>query len=191
MRICKEKDCKNKHLARGWCNKHYRRWRTHGDPLFTKREMHGYTNHHLYRVWHHMKQRCYNEKNTAYKYYGGRRITVCDEWKNSFETFIEWALPLWKKGLLIDRKNNEGNYEPSNCHFVTLAESNLNKGLLRKDSTSGFRGVDYRKDLKKWRARITINNKEKHLGLFNSKEEAALAFNNAVIDNRPKNVLNA
>ncbi len=89
----------------------------------------------------------------------------------------------------MDRRNNEANYEPSNCRFITYAESRLNQRLLRSNNTSGFRGIHYRKDLEKWRAQITINKKKKHLGYFTSPIEAALAFNNAVPDNRPKNPL--
>lgn len=190
MKICKIKGCENKHYARGWCSKHYQRWWMHDDPLFIKHkthEMHGYTKHPLYKVWDAMKQRCYNENCRQYKYYGGRGIIVCNEWKNSPKTFIEWALLLWKEGLLIDRINNNGNYKPSNCHFVTYEESNLNKKLLQNNNTSGYRGVSYFKRDKKWAAYININNKKKHLGYFNTPKLAARAYNNVVIDNRPKN----
>lgn len=187
MKICKIDECERKYYARGWCYKHYQRWWKHDDPEYSSREMHGYSNHPLYTVWEHMKQRCYNENEKAYKNYGGRGITVCKEWKNSFEAFFEWALPLWKVGLLIDRINNNGNYYPENCQFVTYTESNLNTQLLRSTSTSGYRGVTYHKNNEKWIAQITIDNKNKYLGSFNTPEDAALAFDNAVVDNRPRN----
>jgi hypothetical protein len=185
MKICKEIDCENKVLARGWCNMHYKRWWRYNNPSIIKN--HGYSDHLLYGVWRNMKQRCYNKNCKSYKNYGGKNITVCNEWGNSFEVFIKWALPLWKKGLQIDRKNNNGNYEPSNCHFVTSKENNDNKELLMSTSTSGFRGVSSVN--KKWRANIRIENKQKHLGYFDTPQEAALAYNNAIPDNRPKNPL--
>ena len=74
----------------------------------------------LYYIWKDMKSRCLNPKDKSYKYYGSRGIKVCEEWKNNMANFIEWALENgWKKGLTIDRKNNDGNYEPKNCSFVT------------------------------------------------------------------------
>lgn len=189
MKICKIKDCKDKVCAKGYCDKHYRRWRKYDDPNIVKIRHHGYSKYPLYRVWADIKTRCYNENATNYKYYGGRGITICADWKNDPKAFIEWALPLWKKGLLIDRIDNEGNYEPSNCRFVTYAESRLNQRLLTVKSISGYRGVSYHKKDKKWRARITINSKEKYLGNFSTPIKAALAYNNAVSDNRPKNML--
>ena len=141
MKICRIKECENKHHARGWCSKHYMCWRKYGDPLFTK--LHRYRKHSLYTVWRGMKVRCYNENDRDYKNYGERGITVCSEWKNSFKAFIEWALPLWEKGLQIDRKDNDGNYEPSNCRFVSCKENIHNQRLLRNSNTSGFRGVSY------------------------------------------------
>ena len=74
-----------------------------------------------------MKQRCYNNKSKDYKNYGGRGIKICDEWLENNVTFIEWALNNgFEKTLHIDRKDNNGNYEPTNCHFITLAENNRN-----------------------------------------------------------------
>ena len=185
MKICKIKECKDKHYARGWCSKHYRRWERHRDPLFT--ENHGYSNHTLYGIWLNMKKRCYNKNYEYYKNYGGRGITVCKEWKSSAKTFIEWALPLWKEDLEIDRINNNANYCSENCRFITHTENMHNTKLLRSSNTSGYRGVSYFKRDENWRSYITINNKRKHLGYFDSSREAALAYDNAVIDNRPKN----
>ncbi|GAH87592.1 unnamed protein product, partial [marine sediment metagenome] len=131
MKICKIKGCGDRVRTREWCNKHYERWRIHGSPNIVKG--HGYSNHHLYKVWQHMKQRCYNENHVGYKNYGGRGIAVCSEWISSPKTFIDWALPLWKEGLQIDRMDNNGNYEPSNCRFITHAENQLNSRLLQRN----------------------------------------------------------
>lgn len=84
---------------------------------------HGKTKHPLYSKWHTMKSRCNNPNNASYERYGGRGITVCDEWENSFEAFYEWSMANgYKKGLSIDRIDNDGNYEPANCRWATAKE---------------------------------------------------------------------
>ena len=81
----------------------------------------------LYRVWERMKSRCYNPRSSDFKYYGGRGICVCDEWKN-FENFHAWALCNgYEDGLTIERKNNNGNYKPNNCKWATMKEQGNNK----------------------------------------------------------------
>lgn len=82
----------------------------------------------LHKVWTGMKSRCFNPKHKDYKNYGGRGITVCDSWKNSYIAFRDWSLKNgYKKELTIDRINNDGNYEPSNCQFITRTK-NTKKG---------------------------------------------------------------
>ena len=88
---------------------------------------HGGKGTKVYEVWHSMKQRILNSKNKAYKNYGGRGITLCNEWLE-FIPFRDWALSNgYQEGLFIDRENPDGNYEPSNCRFLTIEESNRNK----------------------------------------------------------------
>ena len=78
----------------------------------------------LYKVWWHMKERCYNVKAYNYKNYGGRGIKICDEWKNDFNCFATWAYENGydknaKQGeCTLDRIDNDGDYKPSNCRFV-------------------------------------------------------------------------
>lgn len=81
---------------------------------------HGLRYHPLYSVLEGMKKRCLNKTDHSYGRYGGRGIKICDEWLNDVTCFVEWAINNgWKKGLQIDRRNNDGNYEPDNCRFVT------------------------------------------------------------------------
>ena len=76
-------------------------------------------NQKIYKVWSGIKQRCFNPNSNRYKNYGGRGISICDEWKNSFETFCKWALENgYKEGLSIDRIDHEKDYDPSNCRWT-------------------------------------------------------------------------
>ena len=90
---------------------------------------HGEYKTRLYRIWFHMKERCLNPniKNPPYKDYGGRGITICNEWLE-FIPFRDWSLNNgYQKGLEIDRRDNDGNYTPENCRFTTHKENNRNR----------------------------------------------------------------
>lgn len=100
----------------------------------------GLHKHPLYSIWGNMKDRCYNPKCRAYSHYGQRGIQVCDEWKDNFLIFYNWAIAHgWEKGLSIDRINNDGNYEPSNCQFLTVGENTgkANRHNVRRKNNSG------------------------------------------------------
>ncbi|WP_137744545.1 hypothetical protein [Robertmurraya siralis] len=89
---------------------------------------HGMSNTKLFAIWRDMKNRCYNQKVDRYVNYGGRGIKVCKEWKENFEPFMEWALAKgYKDGLSIDRIDVNGNYEPSNCRWITKEKQYRNK----------------------------------------------------------------
>lgn len=97
---------------------------------FTK---HGFSKERLYQVWTDIKKRCSNPNYKQYKDYGGRGIIICDEWKNDYLFFRDWALkngynPYAKYGeCTIDRIDVNGNYEPNNCRWVTIKQQNNNK----------------------------------------------------------------
>lgn len=87
----------------------------------------------LYRIWTSMKTRCYNDNNSeTYKRYGARGITVCDEWRDNFKAFYDWAMANgYTDELTIDRIDNDGNYCPENCRWVTLQIQNRNRRTTR------------------------------------------------------------
>jgi hypothetical protein len=86
--------------------------------------IHGYEKHPLRAIRKAMTHRCYNSNNRFFKNYGQRGISVCNEWRESLISFIDWAISNgWKKGLSIDRIDVDGNYEPNNCRWITIAEN--------------------------------------------------------------------
>ena len=93
-----------------------------------KNKIHGESKTKLYNVWKAMKQRCSNPNYKQYKDYGGRGITICPEWTNDYTKFKDWALNNgYTKGLQINRIENDGNYEPSNCEWITPAKNAQNR----------------------------------------------------------------
>jgi hypothetical protein len=95
----------------------------------TKPTTHNRSRTREYSSWLNLIQRCTNPKNPRYKHYGGRGITVCPEWRLSFEQFFKDMGPR-PEGRSIDRINNDGNYEPGNCRWATAYEQNFNKRYL-------------------------------------------------------------
>lgn len=100
-----------------------------------KATTHGLKKHSLWGTWNNMKQRCGNKNNKDFRHYGGRGIAICNEWHNDFKMFYDWAISNgWQKGLTIDRVDNNGNYEPNNCRWVTMKEQNRNqRSRVKKD----------------------------------------------------------
>lgn len=89
---------------------------------------HGMKHTSIYSIWCSMKKRCNNPNNKSYSRYGAKGITVCKEWNDSFENFMQWSFANgYKEGLSIDRINNALGYMPSNCRWVTMQEQALNR----------------------------------------------------------------
>lgn len=100
--------------------------------------IHGKSKTPEYRSWCSIKERCYNKKNNRYYRYGGRGIVICDRWLNSFENFISDMGERPSAEYSIERINNDGNYEPSNCKWATIEEQASNKS---SNSYLTFKGI--------------------------------------------------
>lgn len=101
---------------------------------------HGMSGTRLHRIWKGLNNRCNNKNSPKYERYGGRGICVCDEWrgKAGFVSFANWALASgYEDTLTIDRINNDGNYEPSNCRWTNNKNQANNKSVCRKISVGG------------------------------------------------------
>lgn len=99
----------------------------------TPMRTHGESKTSLYSIWSCMKSRCFRSKDSNFFRYGGRGITVCKEWSESYECFRDWAMTHgYKKGLTIERINVNGNYCPENCTWITPTEQGYNKRNTRK-----------------------------------------------------------
>jgi hypothetical protein len=145
---------------------------------------HGLGSTRLSTIWREIKRRTLNPKHKRYIDYGGRGITICGEWLD-IQNFYDWALSNGyeeNKGLSIDRIDNNGNYCPENCRWVTRTIQSRNQ-RMQKNNKSGYKGVCFKKDKNKYAAQICVNNKNKGLGLFPTAVEAAKAYNNYIIEN--------
>ena len=132
------------------------------------------TKHPLYKTWTGIKNRCYNQRNKDYPKYGGRGITICDRWKDSFDTFVREVGERPSPEHSIERLDNNGNYGPGNCIWGTPVQQSRNRRTFTTN-TSGTTGVHYHTRAKKWQARIYANGKRIHGGYFDSKEDAIKA----------------
>lgn len=121
----------------------------------------------MYKSWADMKSRCYNPKCKSYKDYGGRGISVCYEWQESFESFFMWAMTHgYKEGLEIDRIDVNGHYEPENCKWSNESEQSFNQ--RPQEGQKYPAGISWKKKDKIFSVDIC----GEHLGSTKSLEEA-------------------
>jgi hypothetical protein len=160
-------------------------------PCSKLNKKHNLSNSKLFNAWSAMKARCYQSKNKYYHNYGERGISICDEWKNNFMSFYIWSINNgYQDDLSIDRIDNDGNYEPSNCRWADKFTQLQNTRLLRATNKSGYRGVSFFKRTNKWKTQIYHNNRQLCLGYFYDKDLAAKVYNDFVIENNLLQPLN-
>ena len=152
---------------------------------------HGDSKARLYNIFNHMIARTTKPNNKNYIGYGGRGITVCNEWLK-YENFREWALNNgYEEHLTIDRINVNGNYEPSNCRWVnrTIQARNQRK---QKGTSTEYKGVTKRQLVNsvKYESRITVDKKCITLGFFDCRLAAAYAYDEYVTKNNLEHTKN-
>ena len=125
-----------------------------------------------YNSWVAMKSRCFDSNSVHYNRYGGRGITVCERWM-SFENFLSDMGEKPTNNHSIERINNDGNYEPSNCKWASKIEQSRNRSV-RKDNVIGISGVQMH-ECGKFQVRIAVNRKNIYVGLFDTLKEAVKA----------------
>jgi len=144
---------------------------------------HGLRKNPIYNAWCSMLDRCKNQNHSSYHRYGGRGIKVCQEWED-VKVFVNWAEANgYEKGLEIDRIDNDGDYCPENCRFVTRQQNCLNKSVPQSNNGSGYSGVSFAKYCKRFRSVVKYNGLAKHVGYFKTAKEAVIARDQYIIDN--------
>jgi hypothetical protein len=131
---CCIRDCEGKVRTTGFCNHHYSQWERYGHPLADelshRRTGHCKANDKTYRSWVSMKKRCTDPNSIGWKNYGGRGITICERWQKVYLNFHE-DMGECPDGYTLDRIDNNGNYEPSNCKWSTQLEQSQNKRNIK------------------------------------------------------------
>ncbi len=146
-RQCSFPGCTRPYYGRDLCRPHFRQ-QSKGKQLKTVRivkistalRKHGQYENPIYKIWVSMIHRCTNPKDRAFPRYGGRGVTVCQRWQGSPEGFLNFLADIGPRPSsrhTLDRKETEGNYEPSNCRWATWEEQNRNK---RNNRLLEFRG---------------------------------------------------
>jgi len=116
-------------------------------------QTHGLSTSREWRAWHTAKQRCFNPKNPKYPRYGGRGITMCDEWKDDFAAFINYIGPRPSPAYSLDRyPNYDGNYAPGNVRWATVKEQRINQANTHLLTFNGETLT-----IAEWAARIGMN----------------------------------
>lgn len=167
-----------RYFIKSYCGKHYESLYRHGDPLFAKdREYKGMRSNALYHTFFSMKQRCNNPNSRYYRDYGSRGIKVCTRWSgdDGFDNFLEDMGRKLKKSDSLDRIDNNGNYEPSNCRWATKHQQSANRR-----SNNEFVGVSYDKSRGKWVASLLLDGNHVLHKRYDTKQNAIDARKRAV-----------
>lgn len=144
----------------------------HGGATRTKRSRE-------YIVWCHMKSRCLNKNSKDFRYYGGRGISICDQWVNSFDNFLsDMGLRPTSKHS-IDRIDVNGNYEPNNCRWVTQNIQVINS--RKTTNESGYRGLSKRYSRGKWFGNYQVLCAGGYIGFTNDPIKGAQMYDRAAI----------
>ena len=156
----------------------------HDKTMHENRHKHGCRYHPKYNTWRNVKSRCYNKKDSNYKYYGGRGISMSDEFKINAGVFIRYIESLknyGKAGYSIDRINNDGNYERGNLRWATSSTQVSNQNI-KCTNTTGFTGVHPSGST--WYVSIGLNGEYHFIhGDFHTPEAAAIARDEYIIEN--------
>lgn len=174
-KICRVRNCHTIVNARGLCGKHYQRLMKHGN--LWPRHVHNENRRGdpIYSAYHAMLQRCYRPQCPGYKWYGARGIKVCARWRGIYGfTHFKEDMGERPPNRSLDRINNDGNYEPSNCRWATPLEQHDNQ-RLKHTNRSGTEGVSWYKNYGLWVAYLSRYGVRHHLGYFESKDDAVAA----------------
>ena len=150
---------------------------------------HGLHKHRLYGIWSAMNRRTSSQNSKDYKYYGARGIIVCSRWLD-IKNFIEDMYPTFEEGLSIDRINNDLGYSKDNCRWAPATIQSRNTSKIHSNNTSGYRGVFHIKENNNWKAQVRVNGRLVHLGYFKKALDAAIAYDEYVIDNNLEHTTN-
>lgn len=133
---------------------------------------HGKTKTPIYRTWERIKYRCSSENHKQYADYGGRGITVCDRWLNSFENFYV-DMGDRPEGMTLDRIDNDKGYSPENCQWASRRQQQLNR---RPKSNTGISGISWSDKHSKFVVQNSVGDKKHFIGRFDTLNKAVVAL---------------
>lgn len=142
-RTCSVEGCERQVRANGFCQKHDVANKRYGDPLGRRRNERGVASRHpLWATWTGMRQRCLDQSYERYQDYGGRGISICEEWLEDFWTFVDDMWPKPSREHSLDRRDNDGPYSKDNCRWATVEEQMDNRRNTRIDADGRARVMD-------------------------------------------------